>query len=338
MTRFQLRKTLHGWLQKPIQRWIQKKLPPSEQVQLGLNNIMILPTKLGLILLLLCATVFLMAVNYANSMGYAICFFLLSIWLLALHATFHNLAGLQIKLLQTSPAHAGDDVQYLFDVSAAQGVEKHSVEFFWQEPNYSLLNLGKQQSQPLAVFCSTYQRGYLQPGRLQIVSYFPLMLFRAWSSMALSRQALIFPKPVACVLPGLASSHCSQQQANHSFLGDDELAGVRPYQGQDPLHHVAWKASAKQSNQWISKLFESNTDETIWLSYEHMPGTDHEIKLSQLCYWCLELEQQQVRYGLNIQGVQLAPQCGAQHLMACLTALATQPRLPPLPGDAHETR
>ena len=318
-------KSLAELLQRPIQRWIDRKLPPTEQAELGLNNIMILPTRLGLGLLVLCALIFLLAINYENSMGFALCFFLLSLWLLALHATFQNLSGLVIHLQSTGQAHVGDEVMYEFGLSDKQGRAKYSVEGFWQEQNRSVFDIQQGQKSQHKIFCLAEKRGYLRPGRLQLVSYFPLMLFRAWSSVAFIRQALIFPKPVACVLPQVQQVLSGEQHAARQHHGHDELAHLRNYQTGDPLHLIAWKASAKQVDGLITKSLDAPAEQRIWLDYQTMPGPDHELRLSQLCYWCIELEQRQVYYGLNLPGQTIGPNRGAQHYINCLTALAKQP-------------
>lgn len=314
-------------LRQPIQRWISKQLPPAEQAELGLHNIMILPTRLGMTLLLLCALVFVLAINYENSMGFALSFFLLSLWLLALHATFQNLSGLKVRLHSLGQAHAGDEVSYHFEFSGRPGRANLSIEAFWQDQNRTFFDVGDDEQSQQKVFCLAKQRGYLQPGRLQLVSYFPLMLFRAWSSVAFTRQALIFPTPVKCSLPQAQTVSEGDHRSARQSQGHEELEQLRSYQVGDPLHLIAWKASAKQAEGLITKSFDAPADQRVWLDYDTMTGPGHEMKLSQLCYWVIELEQQQVFYGLKLHGQSLPPNRGAQHYINCLTALAQQPKM-----------
>ena len=316
---------LKEWSQRVMQRWIQRKLPPAERVELGLSNIMIVPTRLGFAVLLLCAILFLLAINYENNMGFALSFMLLSVWLLGLHWTFSGLSGLRIQQLDVGQAHVGDDVGFRLKLSSKGDREKFAIEMFWDEQAPTIVDVMPDQENLSQVFVKATERGKLNPGRLQVVSYYPFMMFRAWSSIAMVRPAFIFPAPLECGLPE-HQTVVSNQAAKTTSMGHDELAGIRPYQTADPLHHIAWKASARSANGLVSKYFESPSDHRIWLTDKDMPGPTYENRLSQLCYWCLQLEQQSVQYGLSVGQEQLNPNRGASHLIQCLTTLASQPK------------
>ncbi|GGA85135.1 hypothetical protein GCM10011369_28970 [Neiella marina] len=316
---------LKRWLQQPIQRWIKRKLPPAQQVELGLSNIMILPTRLGLGVLILIALLFMLAINYENSMVFAVCFTLIAIWLLALHWTFRSLAGLTLTFKSSRHVHAGDDLGFDIQVATVDQRGRYAVELFWQPQQTTRFDVPAQQETLQQVFYPTNKRGYLKPERLQVVSYYPLMLFRAWSSVAFDTQALVFPTPLASQALDATAAQSNHSTADSPVAGFDELSSVRPYVSSDPLHHIAWKASAKRPAEWVSKQFEQYQDRRLWLSYEQMPGPDHESKISQLCYWCLQFQHQPVDFGLLLVDSQVEPNRGAKHVIHCLTQLALQP-------------
>ncbi|MBD1390721.1 DUF58 domain-containing protein [Neiella sp. HB171785] len=320
-----LNQTLRRWLQRPIQRWIKRKLPPAQQVELGLSNIMILPTRLGLGVLVLIALLFMLAINYENSMVFAVCFALIAIWLLALHWTFRSLAGLVLTFKGCRHVHAGDDLGFDIQVATNDQRGRYAIELFWQPQQTTRFDVPAHQQTLQQVFYPTTKRGYLKPERLQVVSYYPLMLFRAWSSVAFDTQALVFPKPLASQALDTSAIHSNQSSRHDAAAGFDELSSVRPYISSDPLHHIAWKASAKRPANWVSKQFEQHQDQRLWLNYQDMPGPDHESKISQLCYWCLQLQQQPVDFGLVLLDGSIEPNRGAKHLINCLTQLALQP-------------
>ncbi|MBW8190595.1 DUF58 domain-containing protein [Neiella marina] len=314
-----------AWFKRPINRWIARKLPPAQQVQLGLNSIMILPTRLGFVVLGLIVLLLLLAINYESSMVFALCFALLAVWLLALHWTFQSLSGLTLRLKGSRHVHAGDDLGFDIEIGSADQRPRYAIELYWQPQQITRFDVPAHALVQQQVFYPTTRRGYLQPERLQVVSCYPLMLFRAWSSVAFNSQALVYPTPTACDMPEPSAVHSNQSASSKPAPGFDELASVRPYRNADPLHHIAWKASAKRPADLVSKQFEQHQDQRLWLNYHDMPGPDHESKLSQLCYLCLQYQQQPIDFGLILADGMIAPDRGAKHMIRCLTQLALQP-------------
>jgi uncharacterized protein (DUF58 family) len=68
----------------------------------------------------------------------------------------------------------------------------------------------------------------------------------------------------------------------------------------------------------------------IWLDLAQIQGLSGyanalERKLSRLCAWVLQAQQQGLHYGLRLDSVVLAPANGPHHQQACLEALAKYP-------------
>src|SRR5699024_2538312 len=77
-----------------FQRWLKKRIPASSQVRLNHRRIFIMPTRAGMGLLLLLLIMLIGAINYQNSLIYAVVFLLGSLFWVGLHHTYRNLAGL----------------------------------------------------------------------------------------------------------------------------------------------------------------------------------------------------------------------------------------------------
>ena len=96
------------WQQR-WQAWLDRRIPPAAQVTLSHRSIFILPTRsaltFGLLLLLLLIT----AINYQNSLIYALTFWLFSVGLAAmLFYLFRNLSGLTLIAGHAAPCFAGE--------------------------------------------------------------------------------------------------------------------------------------------------------------------------------------------------------------------------------------
>jgi uncharacterized protein (DUF58 family) len=151
----------------------------------------------------------------------------------------------------------------------------------------------------------------------RIASSFPLGLFYSWSRrIEFAAPCLVYPRPAPpTALPdGVATA----AGARHS--GDDFI-GQREYLRGDSLRHINWKAVARGQG-WYTKQFGGGEATELWLEWNATPGPDHETRLSVLCRWVLDAEQQGLRYGLRLPRQDIEPGRGAAHQHECLKALA----------------
>ncbi|WP_308874309.1 hypothetical protein [Thiothrix subterranea] len=81
------------------ERWVQQRLPAARVTTLNQRKIFIVPSKTAVGLLMLIALLFLLGINFQNSLVYIICFWLLSLLLLTIFYTWRNLAGLTLTAL-----------------------------------------------------------------------------------------------------------------------------------------------------------------------------------------------------------------------------------------------
>ena len=83
--------------------WVLRRIPPARNVVLGHQNIFIMPNKQGLGFLFVLGLMFIGAVNYEASLGFALVFLLLSMFVLSIFYTFRNLAGLHVSAVMKDP-------------------------------------------------------------------------------------------------------------------------------------------------------------------------------------------------------------------------------------------
>jgi uncharacterized protein (DUF58 family) len=303
------------------QRWLEQRIPKAQQVQLSHRNIFIIPHWQGLGFLLVLLIMFLGAVNYQLSLGFALVFWLLSVFVLSIFHTFRNLAGLQVGAVANQSVFAGEKaaVTVILNRHGEQAYQNVQLHFPGTLPVAADMVDTHEQRVNLYVPCE--QRGYCQPGRLVLETVFPFGWCRAWTLLALDVACLVYPRPIACDLQGLLSRAIQAGTTMTLTHGTDEFQGLRPYRQGDSLKQVAWKQYARGQGMH-TKDYVTPSDDKVWLRWSMFAAWDIEERLSRLCWCVVQLEASGVAYGVDIPGTQLAPNKGQQHYAQVLHALA----------------
>lgn len=309
---------------KSFQIWLNRRIPAADVVRLNHKNIVILPSTLGVIFFFVLALMFVAAINYESSLGFALVFMLLSMFLLTILYTFRNLADLSFTATDNDVVNG-----IVFADSVATfiiTVEKHtrrfheSIQVSYRKGSSAKVDLIDDKQQSINIHVRSIKRGILHPGRLRVETVFPFGLVRAWSYIDLNVQCLVCPRPLACDLDWLLSSNADSGQLNLQ-TGNDDFYGLRDYRPEDSLRHIAWKQYARGRG-LFTKQYSSNVDERIWLSWEMFDNVSIEERLSRLCYCVLELDGRNVDYGLRLPEIEIEPAKGAVHYLKVLKVLA----------------
>lgn len=303
------------------ERWLQRRHPVSHgPLRLRRRRLYILPTGFGALFGVLLFVLFLWSVNYSNSLGFALTFWLGSVVLVAMWRCHNNLLGLRLSALGGRPVFAGERVRFAIQIE--------------HDGPASRLDIGLQRGREAPVYADVPaagarvevllpapRRGRWRAGRLRVVTRFPLGLFLAWSWIEFDRTVLVYPAPRGGLpLPGPRARQGSEVQGGLAGDGDD-FSDLRDYRPGDAPRHVAWKASSR-SETLLVKQFAGAVPPELWLDAATLAGLSLEARLEQLCRWVLTAEASGYRYGLRLPGVRIDPDQGAIHRDACLTALA----------------
>lgn len=312
-------KLLGGRATGLFNRWLKRRIPAASQVRLNHRQIFIIPTRAGLGLLLLLAVMLLGAINYQNSLVYAVTFILGSLFWVSLHHTYRNLASLELHASGSHAVFAGEaaplQVRLLAPRHAHQG-----LILSWPDTQPQRLDVDKQGDRRIDLYHPTAQRGWFSPGRLRIETRYPLGWFVAWSLVDLDWKVLVYPKPLSLPLPAMRSE--GEGDGNQPLgEGVDDFQGLRNYQPGDSRRRLDWRAYSRGQG-LHSKIFAEPLQNTLWLDLEQTPGVDIEQRISYLCGWIMQLEQQSRPYGLSLAGARLGPAMGEAHRDQCLRALA----------------
>lgn len=287
------------------------------------RRIFIVPTRVGLLFVVVLCVMLLGAINYDLSLGHALVFLLAGLGIVAMVQTFRNLIGLRLMPGRVEPVFAGDPARFPIRIENTRAYARRSLTLAFGRELSAVINVPAKDLATATLSTPTLSRGRLDPGRITLSTRYPLGLFRAWSYPHPPFSCLVYPKPIETPLPTASIvAHTGQYHGEH---GQEDFSGLRLYQPNDSPRHIAWKAVARdiEHRPLLVKEFMGGASEELWLDLALAPDdASLETKLSILAGWILAAESLHVRYGLRLPGREIAPDQGDMHRNSCLEALA----------------
>lgn len=301
-------------------RWLLKRIPPGPSMRLDQRRIFIMPTPVGMTFLLALLLMLIAAVNYQNSLAYALTFLLGSVYMVAILHTWRNLAGLTLQ--------AGGSQAVFLDEQARLQVRLESrgrlyqaVALGWPSSGLQTVDVPAGGTCEIELSLPTERRGWLRPGRLRVESRFPLGILVAWSWVDLQLAALVYPRPIAGTLPETGGSAEEEREGTQaSGAGIDDYQGLKPWQPGDSRRRLNWKAYSRGQGLLV-KDFTALLGQEPLLDLEALDG-DIEARLSLLCHWVVELSARQQPFALRVDASTIGPDVGVDHRNRCLRELA----------------
>ena len=314
-------KRLTSGLQKYIGNALKWSVPVDQAVTLTRKNIGIFPGRAGWSFFVVVLVLWLVATNYENNLVMGLVFILISLFVVSILHTFSNFTGLTIRVLNNEPCFAGEDACFELQIERADGRACENIMLRWGKAAPVSVSLLEGQTQRLKVFIPTHQRGWFKPGRLTIESYYPLGLLRAWVSLKVGCETLVYPKPVAAGLAPPSSGMDSDDGELSNKAGNEDFAGFKNYHPGASLRQIAWKQYARGSGLNL-KDYAATVDHRVWLDWDLLAGMEREARLSRLCHWAILSAQNDELYGLRLPGNEIPPDHGPLHRQRVLKALA----------------
>jgi len=296
------------------------RTPEPGTIFLRQNRVYILPTRPGLAYALALGVMLVGSINYNLSLGYILTFLLASMGLVAILHTFRNLVHLHISPGRVEPVFAGEVAWFELFVENRSGYDRCSIAL-WHQGKATQCDVASGRGTTVSVPVPAQKRGWLAPQRITVDTRFPLGLLRAWSYIQPDMRCLVYPRPDDGMLP-LPEPSGGSGEKRVTGGGSDDFAGLRPYQASDSPRHINWKAAARGQG-LQTKVFSGRAAAELWLDWNELPANlDLEAKLSRLARWVLLADDDGLRYGLRLPGLELAPDAGEPHRLNCLRALA----------------
>ncbi|HEY9104119.1 DUF58 domain-containing protein [Chitinimonas sp.] len=312
-------------LQRPLQArwqaWLQRRHPVGTRSQrLNQQRVYIFLSRSGAGFCLVLLAMLACAVNYDLALVYLLVFLLGAMALVSIFHTFRNLLGLDLLAGRSEPCFAGESARFEIVLENLSRLPRHNLLLRYGEQS-SGADVAAGDSQRVWLSLPASRRGWLHAPRLRIETHWPLGVFRAWSYAYFEQRVLVYPQ-AELTPPALPSAADGEGEGRATPRGQDDFAGLRPFQRGDSPRHVAWKVAARESVLMI-KEFQGQAAEALCLDWDSLPpDMPVEARLSRLVAWVLMAQAQGLSYGLRLPGQALSPDGGEAHLAACLAALA----------------
>ncbi|MBA8888960.1 uncharacterized protein (DUF58 family) [Dokdonella fugitiva] len=294
--------------------------PEPLPIRLDRRRIYVLPTRFGLGFAALLFVMLVGALNYANNAAVLFTCLLASTAGASVFAGFRGMSGLQLVRVHAAEAHAGDVLA--LDLRFDPGTRGRAGLRLQLGDVQTAFALQANVPADVALRLDATRRGWVRPGRVRVWTEYPFGLFRIWSWMHPDGDFLVYPaleRPTP-PLPAGEGRMGEQQQAGAS----EEHAGLRDYRPSDPPRLIAWKASVRHDSLLVRDV-ERHSGEALTLDHAALRGLDGESKISRLAAWVVAAEHARRTYTLRLPHDALGPGAGADHLRACLRALALMP-------------
>lgn len=305
-----------------LRQWVDKRLPRAKEITLTQKKIFILPSKISLGLMVIIILLFLVGINFQNSLVYIVCFWLIALLVINIFYTYRNLSGLTIKAISAEPCFAGEKMVLELEVSRPVKQRKSAIYFGWKNEDLVEINLQEEQSTRIKLSHSSDNRGRFSPPRIDIFTRFPTGLNTAWSYATMDIDGVVYPEPIEKSQSTEKQSSGEEANDGQEILGgSSDFAGIREYQAGDSPKHIHWGQYAK-TGELYTKSFLDYESHDVWLDWQNLNISGTESRLSHLSAMILAFHEDQKQYGLRIPGKEIQPNKGEAHKVRCLTALA----------------
>lgn len=312
-----LPQTLHRLRQRAFRLRAEDSLPHTISHQ----RLYIVPTQRGLAFLLALLLMLIASINYALSLGYALCFLLTGLFAATLLHTYRNMAGLTIQSIESEPCFVGQQVRFRIRVSNQRDRDCLGLRMSTAQARLGNLRVQAQSAQSVALTPAAQHRGWQSLGRLTLQSDWPLGLWTCWSYVHVPATGLVYPAPETPA-PDLPSSAGESGAGRRRQDLQGDVSGLRPYQPGDSLGSIAWKTAARGQTLQVRDHDSPSGAAFTHLSLRETGRIDTEAQLSRLCAWVMLAEGRRQSYSLELPSLQLPRGQGSEQQRQALQALA----------------
>ncbi len=310
-------------IRQRLQKWFESRITPRDSVTLTQRTVYIVPTSAGWMMGFTLLVLLVASINYQLNLGYVLTFLLTGSAVVGMHVCHGTLRGITMHLIAPDARFAGASVPIGINLSSQRKSVRYGIGVaLWGSGHWSWTDIPAQGSTQVQVAYAPPRRGLHRLPTLTAETRFPLGTFRVWTVWRPAAQVLVYPAPEAHpppLPPGEPRAGGASRAQRHT---SGEMDGVRAYRRGDPMKQVVWKKVAK-ADELISRDAQQFDRQELWLDLAHTGNAaSTEDKLSRLCAWVCLAEAQELRYGLRLADVEIAPQHGEAHKKACLQALA----------------
>lgn len=327
---------LKNLLKNRFTKWMDSHNPPSsDTVRLHNRRLYILPTRFGVMYSFLLLVIFLAAINYQNSLSFALSFLLTAIGIVSLWQTHKNLLNLEIDFIKPNNVFCDENIELQFSVKNPHNFIHYSIGIQYQQSPPTYFSIDAQTKQPIILSLKTKQRGEFDLDGITFFTRFPTGLFHCWSWLKFSQTLTVYPKPINASLKTYSEEACEDGHSQIKAIDGDDFAGLRVYKQGESLKHISWKAFAQGKGK-LTKMYQGQSQPSVWLDWDRIQAKTIEEKISKLTSLIIKAHSLNQTYGLKTPQHVIDKANGASHKNQCLHALAcfNQPKRQVF--DTHE--
>ena len=312
---------MRKYFRKRMAVWIKRRQGTDTlPLVLQRRRLYIVPTRAGLGFAVLLALMLAAGLNYANSLALFLTFLMGGFALVAMQLCHRNLVGTRLYAAHAAPTFAQRPGTLQLTLLNEATQPRFRIESGLDYEPTRVTSLPAQGRQHLDIGVAAPKRGLVRIERLRLTTTHPFGLFRTWTWVHAPLEMLVYPRPHGTApMPsqrGRKAGNRAQGQA-----GTDEWQGLRPFRDGDSPRQVDWKAYAREAPLLV-KEYASMGSELRIFDFNSLPNLGTEARLEQIARWIVDAEDSGDRYGLEIPGIYIAPDSGAEHRHQCLSALA----------------
>jgi len=296
------------------------------------RRVYVLPTRFGAVFVLVVLATLVGCVNYLLSLGYALTFLLLSVWVVcAVHAS-RALGRADVAVLPPERTFAGQPAPLRVTVAGSvPGVPvgvRVGPALVWLD--------GPGEAAGLLTL-PPFGRGPQRLPGLRLEGHDPLGLWRSTfypvtdpNGLSLPTTLLVAPAPEVHPPPPPLAARPGLAAETRRTTGEEEVHGLREYRPGDAPRRIAWKQVARTGT-LLSRTYDAPQSAALALDWAATaPAGDTEARLSRLCAWVLEAERRGCEFSLLLPAERLEAASGDAQVGRALDVLAAH-GLPSLP-------
>ncbi|MEO2279383.1 DUF58 domain-containing protein [Pseudoalteromonas pernae] len=293
----------------------------TSRITLSHNTLYVLPSKMGMLFLLVAVLNFILGANYQNNLIQVTAYLMLILVLMSLIQAYSNMKGLVLDFQDIPDVFANQPVSYRVRVSNEQR-RSYAVYLKWDGVSY-LLDSVDNAPQEVIISGDKHTRGKYAAKRLKIMSSFPFSLAQVWSYLEPKKMYYVYPATYAHNHP--LSTYMTQSDESDSTAlykpGNDEFAGLREQKHQVDYRRISWKHFAKRE-ELLEKEFVTQAQAAKVLDFESLVGST-EQRLSMMAFTIEEAKRQSIPIAIQLPGRHLATDGPTTEYTEILRALAT---------------
>jgi uncharacterized protein (DUF58 family) len=289
---------------KRFDAWLDRRIPPAQRITLNQANIFIFPTGFGFVFGGLLIILILGAINYQNSLVYGVAFLLGSMFIVTILYTFRNLSGLSIELAEAKTGFVGEDIELNVRFTRPKGNGREGVQTGWPTGLKQWVEIFSTEATVVRLYVKSSSRGWLNPERLLIETYYPLGLLRAWTWVDVKAKALVYPQPIFQEIPSTSIGRRDEGELIDP-VGSDDFVDIRAYSPGDPIKNIIWRSYARGDDLML-KRYASYVEPRLWFDFADL-AADTEEKLSRLAGLALQACRLEREFGIRLPNKQIGP-------------------------------